>query len=199
MNKLKDINGCTKIVLDKLPGIRADLVRLDDGWQDWGFTQLVETLRIWTIRNPKIFVPPDKNLKRDKMYCTRENENKSRVQVYCDKEGHKSSESKTVAKVSERSFMLSQKRSCLNCTGSKHRASECRNTKTCLTCKEKHHTSICEKGSNMLLITNTSLVTYPVLVIEVEGVKCRALIDTGAGSSYASSKLINKINKKTYP
>ena len=48
----------------------------------------------------------------------------------------------------------------------------------------------------MLLTTNTSLVTYPVLVIEVEGVKCRALIDTGAGSSYASSKLINKINKK---
>ena len=48
----------------------------------------------------------------------------------------------------------------------------------------------------MLLATNTSLVAYPVLVIEVEGVKCRALIDTGAGSSYASSKLINKINKK---
>ena len=48
----------------------------------------------------------------------------------------------------------------------------------------------------MLFITNTSLVTYPVLVIEVEGVKCRALIDTGAGSSCASSKLINKIKKK---
>ena len=48
----------------------------------------------------------------------------------------------------------------------------------------------------MLLTTNTSLVTYPVLVIEVEGVKCRALTDTGAGSSYASSKLINKIKKK---
>ena len=48
----------------------------------------------------------------------------------------------------------------------------------------------------MLLTRNASLVTYPVLVIEVEGIKCRALIDTGAGSSYASSKLISKINKK---
>ena len=48
----------------------------------------------------------------------------------------------------------------------------------------------------MLHTPNTSLVTYPVLVIEVEGVKCRALIDTGAGSSYASYKLISKINKK---
>ena len=116
--------------------------------------------------------------------------------VYCDKEGHKSTECKTVAKVSERRLILSQKRLCFNCTGSKHRASECRITKTCLTCKEKHHTSICEKGSNMLLTTNASLVTYPVLVIKVEGVKCQALIDTGEGSSYVSSKLINKINKK---
>ena len=77
MNKLKDINGCVKITLDKLPDIRADLVRLDDDWQDWGFTQLVEALRKWTERNPKIFVPPDKNLKRDKMFYTRENEHKS--------------------------------------------------------------------------------------------------------------------------
>ena len=135
-------------------------------------------------------------MKRGKMYHTRENEHKSRVCVYCDKEGHKSSECKTVAKVSDRMLILSQKRLCFNCTVSKHRASECRSTKTCLTCKEKHHTSICEKGSNMLLTTNTSLVTYPVSVIEVEGIKCQTLIDTEAGSSYASSKLINKINKK---
>ena len=76
MNKLRDINGYIKITLDKLPGIHANLVRLDD-WQDWGFTQLVEALRKWTERNPKIFVPPDKNLKPDKMYYTRENEHKS--------------------------------------------------------------------------------------------------------------------------
>ena len=39
-------------------------------------------------------------------------------------------------------------------------------------------------------------MTYPVVVIEVEGVKCTALIDTGAGSSYVSSKLISRLNKK---
>ena len=76
MNKLRDINGYIKTTLDKLPGIHANLVRLDD-WQDWGFTQLVEALRKWTERNPKIFVPPDKNLKQDKMYYTRKNEHKS--------------------------------------------------------------------------------------------------------------------------
>ena len=54
-----------------------------------------------------------------------------------------------------------------------------------------------KNGSNMLLTTNTIHVTYPVVVIEVDGVKCAALIDTRAGSSYVSSKLISRLNKKT--
>ena len=39
INNLKHINGQVKITLDKFPGILADLVRLDDDWQDWEFTQ----------------------------------------------------------------------------------------------------------------------------------------------------------------
>ena len=61
---------------------------------------------------------------------------------------------------------------------------------------EKQHNSICKKGSNMLLTTATSYVTYPVVVIKVEAVKCRTLIDTGVGSSYVSSKLISRLNEK---
>ena len=45
MSKLKEIRGFARTTLDKLPGIRADLVRLDDNWQDWGFSELVEALR----------------------------------------------------------------------------------------------------------------------------------------------------------
>ena len=45
----------------------------------------------------------------------------------------------------------------------------------------------------MLLPINTSHVTYPVVVIEVEAVTCRALFDTGAWSSYVSSKLISRL------
>ena len=48
----------------------------------------------------------------------------------------------------------------------------------------------------MLLTTNTIHVTYPVVVTEVENVKCRTLIDTGAGRSYVSSKLITGLNKR---
>ena len=39
-------------------------------------------------------------------------------------------------------------------------------------------------------------VTYPVVVVQVGGLKCRALLDTGAGSSYASAALLNRISTK---
>jgi hypothetical protein len=41
LEKLKTVSGYTRLTLDKLEGIRADLVRTDDNWQDWGFTQLL--------------------------------------------------------------------------------------------------------------------------------------------------------------
>ena len=45
MGKIKEINGYVRVTLDKLPGIRADVVRLDDNSQDWGFSQMLEALR----------------------------------------------------------------------------------------------------------------------------------------------------------
>ena len=34
MGKEKDIRGYVRLTLDKLPGIRSDLVRLHDNWQE---------------------------------------------------------------------------------------------------------------------------------------------------------------------
>ena len=44
MGKKKGIRGYVRPTLDKLPGIKSDLVRLDDNWQEWRFQQLVEAL-----------------------------------------------------------------------------------------------------------------------------------------------------------
>ena len=61
MKKLKDIKVYMRLTLDKLPGIRADLIRLDDNWQEWDFCQLIDFLR-WTEMNPKTAGNPEKNL-----------------------------------------------------------------------------------------------------------------------------------------
>ena len=52
MGKLEQVNGNVRLTIDKLSGIRGDLVRNDDNWQDWDFVKLCDALRSWTHRNP---------------------------------------------------------------------------------------------------------------------------------------------------
>ena len=78
VNNLKGTNRCIRIALDKLLGYCTVLSRHEDDWQDWGFSELVETLRKETKRNPKIKFPLRK----------RKNEHKTHVCVYCAKKGH---------------------------------------------------------------------------------------------------------------
>ena len=40
LGKLKDVAGNVRAVLDKLKGVKADLVRGHSGWQDWDFRHL---------------------------------------------------------------------------------------------------------------------------------------------------------------
>ena len=47
-----------------------------------------------------------------------------------------------------------------------------------------------------MVATGEGQVVYPVVVVEVEGITCRALLDTGAGSSYASATLVERLNRK---
>ena len=58
--------------------------------------------------------------------------------------------------------------------------------------------SICMQGDQLLTATGKDgRVVYPVVKVSVEGVLCRALVDTGAGSSYASAALLDKLPKRS--
>lgn len=52
LGKLKDVAGNVRAVLDKLKGIKADLVRGHESWQDWNFAQLLQALKRWKDINP---------------------------------------------------------------------------------------------------------------------------------------------------
>ena len=48
-----------------------------------------------------------------------------------------------------------------------------------LWCNGKHHNSTCDKLSNhLMLATSGGLVAYPVVVVEVDGIRCRALLNS---------------------
>eukprot|EP00112_Aurelia_sp_Birch-Aquarium-sp1_P001131 Seg1117.2 transcript_id=Seg1117.2/GoldUCD/mRNA.D3Y31 product="hypothetical protein" protein_id=Seg1117.2/GoldUCD/D3Y31 len=201
MGKLKTINGYVRLLLDRLPGIRSDLVRNDDNWDSWEFPQLVEALRKWTERNPiasekKDYVGSPR--KFDRTLQTDQKQWKGRKCVYCGGDFHKASNCSKISSLEARRQVVSKKRLCFNCLGSSHRAAECRSKQGCMKCGSRHHTSICDKpqeaAEQTMMTSEIHPVTYPVVVVKVNGVKCRALLDTGAGSSYASATLINKLD-----
>ena len=79
LGKIGEVNGYVRATIDKLEGIRGDLVRIDDDWQEWKFPQLVETLRKWTERNPvkattekHVTKHPQYPFKRDRNFNTRQ-------------------------------------------------------------------------------------------------------------------------------
>ena len=117
MNRLKEINGYMRLTLDKLPGIRADLVRLDDKWQEWDFAKLVDSLRRWTERNPKNILNNDPKYKRGNVFHSKEQKQTPRACVYCDKQGHKASECEIVKSVADRKLILSKRNSVLTALG----------------------------------------------------------------------------------
>ena len=172
LGKLREICGYVRMTTDKLEGIRGDLVRTDDDWQEWEFPQLVSALRKWTERNPQkqddramekhpLGVQP---FKKSKTFQAKQQETKSKPCVYCEESGHRPSDCSKVASVAERKKVLIEKQLCFNCAGTKHKAFECRSQVSCLFCKRRDHSSICDRGSteHMVVATGDTTVTYPL-------------------------------------
>ena len=144
--KVKSINGYVRLLLDRLSGVRSDLVRSDENWTDWEFSHLFEALRRWTERCPvhderEISTPPPPpEQKADKSFHSQQKPASNIGCVYCEDESHRSVECPKIKSISERKQMLSSKRLCFNCTKGGHRASQCK-SRGCMKCKGKHHTS----------------------------------------------------------
>ena len=52
MGKIELVNGDMHNMLEKLKGIKADLVRGEEGWQEWDLPRLVIALKKWRDINP---------------------------------------------------------------------------------------------------------------------------------------------------
>ena len=170
-------------------------MRTDPDWEKWDFAKLFEAVRLWTTCNPI-----DQNRtgrEKEKQFFVGR---KARECVYCGEKEHKVSNCDKVIDVTERKQALLKKRLCFNCVIGNHRAADCPSKTNCQICNKRRHTSICDSTNSRekALTTNqqASDGVFPVLVIKVNGVKCRALIDSGSGSSYISAKLVNILKAK---
>ena len=75
MGRIKEVNGYVRMTLDKLDGIRGDLLRTDDNRQDWEFPHLLGALRKWTTRNPP--KPVDEKSGKEKTFPSKPLKTKS--------------------------------------------------------------------------------------------------------------------------
>ena len=204
--KIERVNGMTRSVLDKLEAMKEDLVRGHEDWQEWDLPRLVIALKKWKDVDPcdeenSGTMKDDPPSKREKnKFPLFQTDARKCPCVYCDNSTHASRDCTRVPTPDERKKILAQKGLCFNCTETKHRAADCKCKNCCLKCGQRHYTSICS-GRNQLLITSgekKGRVVYPVVMVSVEGVLCRALLDTGAGSPYASAALLAKLSKRTH-
>ena len=211
LSKLERVEGNVIQTLNKLPGIKGDLVRNDKEWEEWGFVKLLEELEAWTTRNKSVSQPdptppdPHKRYEREnkRVYTATVKEERTGECVYCDDPNHKAQECPNVTQPRERLQVLLRKRLCFNCTYANHRIWNCPSKKTCYHCGDKHHTSICDKATttdtenkSLLFCTKTDKGTFPMVVARVNGVLCRAVLDTASDSNYVSTQLVNKLNVK---
>ena len=154
MGKLDQVNGNVPMTLDKLPGIRGNLVRTDNSWEGWDFVKLCEALRLWVRRNlvdsiPGVEVDAKssrwKRERSDKLFTTKQGDRKHWKCIYCEDTSPDSWECPKISTLYERKKFLAQHHLCLNCTSSGHEASKCRNKYSCRNCGRHHHTSICDQ------------------------------------------------------
>ena len=122
LKRLDGVNGAVSMTLDKVPGIRGDLVRTDPAWEKWDFVKLVEALSQWCRRNPieKPIARDDEqsyNKRRDKLYHVSRQRANQRNCIYCDDSTHRTNDCPKVVLTSARKQILAKKRLCFKRRG----------------------------------------------------------------------------------
>ena len=212
MKKLDQVNGAVTLTLEKLPAIRGDIVRTDPDWECWNFAQLSEAIRLWTRRNPveskQEHEPVERRHEKPrKLFHAQGKQEKPRACVYCDDPAHKAVNCTKVTSLPERWQILIRKRLCFNCAAGMHKSVTCPSKASCQHCHLRHHSSLHDSETDVKLPNGKNVAMtsssndkkegiFPVVVVDVNGIRCRALIDSGSGSSYVSTKLIQLLGAK---
>ena len=145
---------------------------------------------------------PPLRLPRVKTFHSQDKDLARQVCVYCDCVTHRSWECDKITSLADRRQILQNKKLCFDCTGSKHHAPQCRSRGTCVHCKQRHHSSICDKGEGrgqqtdngevaLTASLNGEKVCHPVFLVKVNGITCRALLDTGGSVTFTHYTLFH--------
>ena len=194
------LKGFVLSTLNKLPQVKPDLVRTDEGWEDWNMEKLIDSIQKWLKRNKA-----EDNYKHQTETKRKERHYFSQKEphcLFCDQK-HWGDSCPTYNTIAKRREFFTAKRLCYNCAHSGHTGKECR-SRGCYKCKSKHHTSLCDrsKGSdtqdpNATLRGYTPSVeekSLPAIVpLKIRGTTFWAYLDTGSGRNFISKEAAKKL------
>ncbi len=113
LGKIERVNGMTRSVLDKLSGIKSDLVKGQENWQEWDLAHLIAALKQWrdiNLSEKESVNDGNKDKRKGKKEGLYNTNSRKRVCVYCDDAKHGSRECTSVVSVDERKGILARKK-----------------------------------------------------------------------------------------
>ncbi|XP_028411681.1 uncharacterized protein LOC114534438 [Dendronephthya gigantea] len=198
------LSGFVMTTINKLPHIKADLVRADEDWEEWSMDVLLLNLQKWLRRNKVEDASNQKETRCKKpeghWYQKSSGPPKPHC-VFCSNNEYWSDQCKTVKRLADRKKFFAEKNLCFNCSRTGHRGNQCR-SRGCLKCKARHHTSPCDKNEddqeNKLVTGFTTLTeekSLPAIVpVKIKGQTLWAYLDTGSGRDFISREAAKKLN-----
>ncbi|XP_064461957.1 uncharacterized protein LOC135372206 [Ornithodoros turicata] len=99
--------------------------------------------------------------------------------IFCDSEEHSSGDCNTPIERERKKKVLATAGRCFRCTVKGHRAKDCRRKVTCLTCKRKHVTSMCDpklSGSSSTKAKEVDTVAMPAASSDRDRVSATVLL-----------------------
>lgn len=88
---------------------------------------------------------------------------------------------------------------CLKCLSPNHRAKDCKSKVKCSQCHEGHSALICKKKQHMVYMMKDGAGEFPqpLVHINVKGVNCVTLVDTGASLNLISPQMVKQLDATT--
>ena len=194
------LKGFVLSTLNKLLQVKPDLVRTDEGWEDWNMEKLIDSIQKWLKRNKAEDNHKDQTEpnKRERHYFSQ----KEPHCLFCE-QNHWVESCQTYDTIAKLREFFAARRLCYNCARPGHTGKECR-SRGCYKCKSKHHTSLCDKSKgsetqdpNATLSGYTPSVeekSLPAIVpLKIRGITFWAYLDTGSGKDFISKEAANKL------
>ena len=208
MEKRNTNQGYLRNMLNKLHQIWSDFAKLDEDWQQLDFPKPIDVLGQSVKRKPVT------EAEKDRPPIRKQKNVKARLQnatywkyMFCYGPVHKLNDLAEVKDLVKTRQIVSSKKLCFKGLKSGHcsvHGSSC----TWFKCNWKPYTLFCilnqlqnnsskrdqEPKEKMLGLVVEKNICYPVMAVYASEIQFRALVDTGAQSSYASAALTSHIS-----